>query len=113
MCAHLPEAKVNGEPRLAGEVHQRHRKIMNPAFSAPQLRSFLTLFQDIGLKVGIVPWTIMRPAHMPSSQMCEKWKNEVLDSSGKTVYVNRWLARTTLDIIGAGRASTGLLVAIR
>ncbi len=26
---------------------------MNPAFSAPQLRTFLTLFQDIGLKVCI------------------------------------------------------------
>lgn len=34
-----------------GEVHQRHRKIMNPAFSAPQLRTFLTLFQDVGVKV--------------------------------------------------------------
>ncbi|TBU46080.1 cytochrome P450 [Dichomitus squalens] len=65
-----------------GEVHQRHRKIMNPAFSAPQLRSFLTLFQDIGTK------------------MCDKWKTEVLDSSSGTVAVNKWLARTTLDIIG-------------
>ncbi len=26
---------------------------MNPAFTAPQLRTFLTLFQDIGLKVSI------------------------------------------------------------
>ncbi|KAM5530700.1 hypothetical protein V8D89_015624 [Ganoderma adspersum] len=65
-----------------GEVHQRHRKIMNPAFSAPQLRTFLTLFQDIGVK------------------MCDKWKTEVLDAPNKTVYVNKWLARTTLDIIG-------------
>ncbi|KAI0756691.1 cytochrome P450 [Daedaleopsis nitida] len=66
-----------------GETHQRHRKIMNPAFSAPQLRTFLGVFQDIGQK------------------MCEKWKNEVVDSSPKTVLVNKWLARTTLDIIGA------------
>ncbi|KAI0800950.1 cytochrome P450 [Fomes fomentarius] len=69
---------------VGGETHQRQRKIMNPAFSAPQLRTFLTLFQDIGLK------------------MCEKWKAEVLDTSEKTVFVNKWLARTTLDIIGAG-----------
>ena len=26
---------------------------MNPAFSAPQLRTFLSLFQDIGLKVRL------------------------------------------------------------
>ncbi len=34
--------------------------------------------------------------------MCDKWKTEVLDAPEKTVYVNKWLARTTLDIIGEG-----------
>ena len=34
--------------------------------------------------------------------MCDKWKAEVLDAPDKTVYVNKWLARTTLDIIGEG-----------
>lgn len=34
--------------------------------------------------------------------MCDKWKMEVLDAPDKTVYVNKWLARTTLDIIGEG-----------
>ena len=34
--------------------------------------------------------------------MCDKWKTEVLDAPNKTVYVNKWLARTTLDIIGEG-----------
>ncbi|EMD34485.1 hypothetical protein CERSUDRAFT_97741 [Gelatoporia subvermispora B] len=29
----------------SGAVHQRHRKVMNPAFSAPQLRTFVPLFQ--------------------------------------------------------------------
>ncbi|RPD64887.1 cytochrome P450 [Lentinus tigrinus ALCF2SS1-6] len=67
---------------VEGEAHQRHRKIMNPAFSAPQLRTFLSLFQDIGL------------------QMCEKLKPEITDDPDKTVFINKWLARTTLDIIG-------------
>ncbi|RPD64885.1 cytochrome P450 [Lentinus tigrinus ALCF2SS1-7] len=66
-----------------GEVHQRQRKIMNPAFSATQLRRFLPLFQETGLK------------------LCEKWEKEVITVPNKTVYVNKWLARTTLDIIGA------------
>ena len=35
----------------SGEDHQRHRKIMHPAFSAPQLRTFLPLFQRIAGKV--------------------------------------------------------------
>ena len=35
-------------------------------------------------------------------QMCEKWKNEVLDSSAQTIFVNKWLSKTTLDIIGEG-----------
>ncbi|KAI0721329.1 cytochrome P450 [Cerioporus squamosus] len=67
---------------VEGEAHQRHRKIMNPAFSAPQLRTFLSLFQDLGLK------------------MCEKLKPEVAENPDKTVFINKWLARTTLDIIG-------------
>ncbi|RDX57275.1 cytochrome P450 [Lentinus brumalis] len=67
---------------VEGEKHHRHRKIMNPAFSAPQLRSFLSLFQDVGLK------------------MCEKLKPEVEGDPDKTVFINKWLARTTLDIIG-------------
>lgn len=29
----------------SGETHQRHRKVMNPAFTAQQLRGFLPLFQ--------------------------------------------------------------------
>ena len=40
-----------GRVGYAGEDHYRHRKIMNPAFSGPQLRSFLPLFQRIAGKV--------------------------------------------------------------
>ncbi|KAI0263471.1 cytochrome P450 [Gloeopeniophorella convolvens] len=75
----------NGIVRAHGETHQRQRKIMNPAFSAPQLRSFLPLFQDVALK------------------LVQKWKDEVIpaDPSGQPlVNVTRWFSRTTLDIIG-------------
>lgn len=36
--------------------------------------------------------------------MCQKWKDEVLSQApgGATVAVNKWLARTTLDVIGEG-----------
>ncbi|RPD57254.1 cytochrome P450 [Lentinus tigrinus ALCF2SS1-7] len=63
-----------------GSVHQRHRKVMNPAFSAQQLRTFVPLFQRTALKI------------------IEKWKALIpIDS---VVLVNQWLARGGLDIIG-------------
>ena len=74
---------------------------MSPAFSAPQLRSFLTLFQDIGLKVGMFDKSVADLIIL--SQMCERWKTEVVDGSGKTTFVNKWLAGATLDIIGQGK----------
>ncbi|KAI0713469.1 PAH-inducible cytochrome P450 monooxygenase PC-PAH 4 [Earliella scabrosa] len=67
-----------------GEVHQRHRKIMNPAFSAARLRSFLPLFQRI------------------ANKLFEKWKAQLANSeeSEAEILVNGWLSRATLDIIG-------------
>ncbi|KAI0263455.1 cytochrome P450 [Gloeopeniophorella convolvens] len=68
-----------------GEIHQRQRKIMTPAFFAPQLRTFLPLFQD------------------SASKLAQKWKDDViaLDQSGTPVVnVARWLSRVTLDVIG-------------
>ncbi|KIP03775.1 hypothetical protein PHLGIDRAFT_129943 [Phlebiopsis gigantea 11061_1 CR5-6] len=67
-----------------GDSHSRHRKVMNPAFTAPQLRSFLPLFRR------------------GAAKMSQKWKDEVLSQTpqGKTIAVNKWLARTTLDVIG-------------
>ncbi|KAI0701973.1 cytochrome P450 [Cytidiella melzeri] len=64
--------------------HSRHRKVMNPAFSAPQLRSFLPQFRNSAAK------------------LCRLWKDEVLEEKpeGDVVAVNKWLARTTLDVIG-------------
>ncbi|KAH9989062.1 cytochrome P450 [Russula compacta] len=68
-----------------GETHERQRKIMNPAFAVPQLRTFLSLFQS--------------SAH----KLVQKWREELIaaDSSGQPlVNVTGWLSRTTLDIIG-------------
>ncbi|KAI0701147.1 cytochrome P450 [Cerioporus squamosus] len=65
-----------------GSMHQRHRKVMNPAFSAQQLRTFIPLFQRTATK------------------LIEKWKAEVSDGPDSVVVVNKWLARGALDIIG-------------
>ncbi|PIL34065.1 cytochrome P450 [Ganoderma sinense ZZ0214-1] len=65
-----------------GEDHQRHRKIMHPAFSAPQLRAFLPLFQRIADKLS------------------EKWKGELVGSGEIELAVNKMLSRATLDVIG-------------
>ena len=37
---------------LKGETHQRQREIMNPAFSAPQIRALLPVFQNSASKAG-------------------------------------------------------------
>src|SRR6267142_810245 len=41
-----------------GETHQRQRKIMNPAFFAPQLRTHLSLFQSSADKVRCLYFSI-------------------------------------------------------
>ncbi|OSD02196.1 PAH-inducible cytochrome P450 monooxygenase PC-PAH 1 [Trametes coccinea BRFM310] len=64
--------------------HARIRKIMNPAFTAGQLRSFLPLFRGSAQKLG------------------QKWK-EMLQASpdaSQRINVLSWLARCTLDVIG-------------
>ncbi|KAH9935136.1 PAH-inducible cytochrome P450 monooxygenase PC-PAH 1 [Epithele typhae] len=64
--------------------HTRIRKIMNPAFTAAQLKSFLPLFLSSTQKLG------------------QKWK-EILqnaDERGERINVTSWLARCTLDVIG-------------
>ncbi|KAL7281118.1 hypothetical protein ACG7TL_004426 [Trametes sanguinea] len=66
-----------------GQVHQRHRKLMNPAFSTAQLRSFLPLFQSVTYKV------------------VDKWKSDLSSKKDMDLFVNQWLSRAALDIIGA------------
>ncbi|OJT07986.1 Cytochrome P450 4F5 [Trametes pubescens] len=65
--------------------HARIRKIMNPAFTASQLRSFLPLFRHSAQKLG------------------QKWKEQLLngtDAAAQRINVSAWLARCTLDVIG-------------
>ncbi|KAJ3554565.1 hypothetical protein NM688_g3039 [Phlebia brevispora] len=83
--AHTMSRVITGRGILVAEgtAHQRHRKVMNPAFTAQQLRTFLPLFRKA------------------SSKLCQMWKDDVVtDSKGSTFYVNKWLARLTLDVIG-------------
>ncbi|KAI0373422.1 PAH-inducible cytochrome P450 monooxygenase PC-PAH 4 [Pilatotrama ljubarskyi] len=71
-----------GIVHVEGVDHQRHRKLMNPAFSASQLRSFLPLFQR------------------NTGRLVEKWKAELTSSSELELVINTWISRITLDIIG-------------
>ncbi|KAN0129604.1 cytochrome P450 [Lactarius tabidus] len=66
----------------SGEVHQRQREIMNPAFSAPQIRALLPVFQN------------------SASKLAQIWKEDVVSSGQAVVNVMEWLSRTTLDNIG-------------
>ncbi|KAH9066220.1 cytochrome P450 [Lactarius vividus] len=68
-----------------GETHRRQREIMNPAFSAPQMRALLPVFEN------------------SASKLAQIWKEEVIaaDPSGQPVInVVEWMSRTALDIIG-------------
>ncbi|THU97198.1 cytochrome P450 [Dendrothele bispora CBS 962.96] len=67
-----------------GDVHQRHRKVLNPAFSAQQLRQFLAIFQE------------------SVSHLARKWKEEIAQggSNEKQINIPFWLGRMTLDVIG-------------
>ncbi|KAJ3909728.1 cytochrome P450 [Lentinula edodes] len=67
---------------VEGEIHSRHRKVLNPAFSVTQLRQFLNLFQRTSVRLA------------------DKLQYEELGNDGKVVNVTHWLPRATLDIIG-------------
>ncbi|KAG2341337.1 cytochrome P450 [Suillus weaverae] len=65
--------------------HQRHRKIMNPAFGAAQLRTFLPVFRR------------------SAARLSQKWKDMIQlgeKPDGCTMNVNETLSRVTLDVIG-------------
>ncbi|KAJ3935966.1 MAG: cytochrome P450 [Lentinula lateritia] len=67
-----------------GVIHNRHRKALNPAFSANQLRQFLGLFQR------------------STRRLVENWQQELGDSAseGSVINVTKWLPKITLDVIG-------------
>ncbi|PBK67824.1 cytochrome P450 [Armillaria solidipes] len=66
---------------VAGSVHQRHRKVMNPAFSAAQLRTFLSLFQRSGKKFS-------------------QKLTDMAEGGQSNINISLWLGKLTLDIIG-------------
>ncbi|KAK0455291.1 cytochrome P450 [Desarmillaria tabescens] len=63
-----------------GNIHQRQRRILGPAFTASQLRLFLTVFQASAMK------------------LTEKINEHIGD--GKEVNVLQWTSKAALDIIG-------------
>ncbi|RPD64802.1 cytochrome P450 [Lentinus tigrinus ALCF2SS1-6] len=81
---------VSGELTGAGilvaheQSHARQRKIMNPAFTAAQLRSFLPTFRA------------------SSQKLSQKWQDMLQNDpdAGKKLNILAWLTRCTLDIIG-------------
>ncbi|KAK0227596.1 cytochrome P450 [Armillaria fumosa] len=71
-----------GLATVNGSVHQRQRKVLNPAFSAFQLRQFLPLFQTC------------------ASKLTDKIKNEIRDDTAGVVDIFQWTSKVALDIIG-------------
>ncbi|KAK0455354.1 cytochrome P450 [Desarmillaria tabescens] len=69
-----------GVGTVAGEIHQRQRKILGPAFSTSQLRQFLVVFQSA------------------ASKLVEKMKEST--QTGKVLDIFEWTTKTSLDIIG-------------
>ncbi|KAK0493380.1 cytochrome P450 [Armillaria luteobubalina] len=69
-----------GVGTVAGEIHQRQRKILGPAFSTSQLRQFLVVFQSA------------------ASKLVEKMKDSA--QTGKVLDIYEWITKTSLDVIG-------------
>lgn len=68
-----------------GETHVRHRKLMNPAFTAQSLRQFYPVFRRV------------------AAQLSAGWKDKLQEgdiSQPQIMDVSRGLVNTTLDIIG-------------
>ncbi|KAJ3994670.1 cytochrome P450 [Lentinula boryana] len=72
---------------VEGAIHNRHRKALNPAFSAKQLRQFLELFQR------------------STGRLVAKWQQEIDNPANpanerSVLNVTAWLPKITLDVIG-------------
>ncbi|KIP05242.1 hypothetical protein PHLGIDRAFT_163819 [Phlebiopsis gigantea 11061_1 CR5-6] len=70
----------------SGETHARQRKIMNPAFTVGQIRSFVPIFRT------------------GAAKLTQKWRDEIsakaASAEGVALTVNRWFSRVTIDILG-------------
>ncbi|KAK0455304.1 cytochrome P450 [Desarmillaria tabescens] len=69
-----------GVVTVEGKIHQRQRRILGPAFAAPQLRNFLSVFQASAMK------------------LTEKITEHIGDA--KELNVLKWTSKAALDIIG-------------
>ncbi|KAJ7698392.1 cytochrome P450 [Mycena rosella] len=68
---------------VEGDVHKQQRKIMNPAFGAPQVRELTSIFVDTSI------------------QLRDIWVAQAAQNGGVArVEVLSWLSKATLDIIG-------------
>ncbi|KAJ7611689.1 cytochrome P450 [Roridomyces roridus] len=66
-----------------GEQHKQQRKVMNPAFGAPQIRELTEIFLE------------------KSVELRDIWANQVSDAGGSArVDILSWLSKATLDVIG-------------
>ncbi|KAI0032300.1 cytochrome P450 [Vararia minispora EC-137] len=73
-----------------GERHQRQRKILNPAFTTSQIKSFLPIFIRTGMElVGKLKEEVVLTAAASG-----------LSDDTAVINVVRWLSHTTLDAIG-------------
>ena len=77
---------------------------MTPAFSAPQIRALLPVFQNSASKVRFclgsnIPWT---DSDSGEHQLVQIWKEEVVSFGQPVVNVMQWLSPTALDNIGEG-----------
>ena len=81
---------------------------MNPAFSVPQLKSFLPLFQRMANKVRVAAFLLnaMTTRSHTNRQLSQKWKGELVATGELNLMLNRWLSRATLDVIGEGEQHT-------
>ncbi|KAJ6546036.1 cytochrome P450 [Mycena vulgaris] len=68
---------------VEGDVHKQQRKIMNPAFGAPQVRGLTSIFVDTSI------------------QLRDIWAAQAAKEGGVArVEILSWLSKATLDIIG-------------
>ncbi|KAK1227410.1 hypothetical protein PQX77_009595 [Marasmius sp. AFHP31] len=70
----------------AGEDHKRHRRIMNPAFGAPEAKALVPVFSEA------------------ASVLTNKWKDLLSlsqdEAEGQVFDMTKWVSRATLDAIG-------------
>ncbi|ESK94372.1 cytochrome p450 [Moniliophthora roreri MCA 2997] len=74
-----------GLTAVQGSQHRRQRKIMNPAFSAAQIKPFVTRFQE-HTKSLVIKWREQVQAGQTSIDTVEWFKKMTLDALGETMF---------------------------